>query len=305
MNNNPTAIAEVFSRIDHTFDLMYSKHGALLGDAQQGLAHHVVPPCSDPQRVKICEPEQSVLLSGGGTCASSFQPTLPPAAAITSDGQLLTTGGRIEFDPDMDPAETVIASLPTPILLSVLGLEAQPNGGRGDCLYHAVGQALMRLQTGVYFLPMDMSDAEIQVIRRTVSGFLNIDQQKARYRPWFAPLDDGNPLAWERYVDNIRDLGNWGNHIDLLAFSDLWEIRILLIRPGRPPLAFGRGRPTFCLLLANRHFELLTSTGDDVAFHARASYMAMIPHCLCVDEAEDIPWHVIRGDDANGYVLPL
>ena len=80
--------------------------------------------------------------------------------------------------------------------------------------------------------------------------------------------EDGTALAWER-------TGVWCGCKELLAAAELWNLRIVVVRPGHATELVGKGERIVWLKLELRHNEFLASDNSD-EFKFKASRRADI-----------------------------
>ena len=111
------------------------------------------------------------------------------------------------------------------------GLKEHEIRSDGHCLYAAVADQLKHSEVGLKpKIQVDIMDDESQ-LRSTSSGYKITRQVAAAYISQnpedFSPFLE-QPL--EKYVTTIRDTGEWGGHLELLALAKAYEVNINVLQ---------------------------------------------------------------------------
>ena len=74
----------------------------------------------------------------------------------------------------------------------------------------------------------------------------------------------------------MRKEGVWGECKELLAAAELWNLRIVVVRPGHATVLVGKGARIVWLKLESRHNAFLTSDNSEEFKAARRAHMKEI-----------------------------
>ena len=74
----------------------------------------------------------------------------------------------------------------------------------------------------------------------------------------------------------MRKDGVWGGCKELLAAVELWNLRIVVVRPGHATVLVGKGEIIEWLKLESRHCELLASDNSEEFRAARGAHIKEI-----------------------------
>ena len=74
----------------------------------------------------------------------------------------------------------------------------------------------------------------------------------------------------------MRKEGVWGGCKELLAVSQLWNLRIVVVRPGHATVLVGKGERIVWLKLEARHYEFLASDKSEEFRAARRAHIKEI-----------------------------
>ena len=112
-----------------------------------------------------------------------------------------------------------------------LGLSAVSNDGAGNCMFEALGQA---------FAKAGKVPTDARTVRMAVVAKMTILEEN--FKPVFCGTDGaGEPCTWRRYCTGMRKDGVWGGCKELLAAAELWNLRIVVVRPGHATVLVGKG----------------------------------------------------------------
>ena len=76
--------------------------------------------------------------------------------------------------------------------------------------------------------------------------------------PVFCGTDGaGETCTWRRYCIGMRKDVVWGGCKEVPAAAELWNLRIVVVRPGQATVLVGKGERIVWLKLESRHYELL------------------------------------------------
>ena len=70
--------------------------------------------------------------------------------------------------------------------------------------------------------------------------------------------------------------GVWGGCKELLAAVELWNLRIVVVRPGRATVSVGKDERIVWLKLESRHYEFLASDNSEEFRAARRAHVKEI-----------------------------
>ena len=71
----------------------------------------------------------------------------------------------------------------------------------------------------------------------------------------------------------MRKDGVWSGCKELLAAAELWNLRIVVVRPGHATVLVGKGERIVWLKLESRHYEFLASDNSEEFKAARGAHI--------------------------------
>ena len=97
------------------------------------------------------------------------------------------------------------------------------------------------------------------------------------FKPVFCGTDGaGETCTWRRYCTGMRKDGVWGGCKKLLAAAELWNLCIVVVRPGHATVLVGKGERIVWLKLESRHYEFLASDNSEEFKAARRAHIKEI-----------------------------
>jgi hypothetical protein len=138
--------------------------------------------------------------------------------------------------------------------------EVVQNAGGGDCLFHALGQAVG--QDGVA-----VRQAIVQYYEDNVKWFSERMQEIAVNGTVSLVLGDLSSVAVsspEEYIGHMRNQGTWADNLEVAAATFVYGRSIVVFKPNNLSFCIDAPQPVngedICLLLQGEHYELLQPT---------------------------------------------
>ena len=120
-------------------------------------------------------------------------------------------------------------------------------------MFEALGQA---------FAKAGKTPTDARTVRTAVVAKLMVLEEN--FKPVFCGTDAvGETCTWKRYCTDMRKDGVWGGCKELLAAAELWNLRIVVVRPGHGTALVGEGERIVWLKLESRHCEFLASDNSE------------------------------------------
>ena len=147
-----------------------------------------------------------------------------------------------------------------------LVLSAVSNDGAGNCMLEALGQA---------FDKAGKAPTDARTLRTAVVAKMMIFEEN--FKPVFCGTDGaGEPCTWRCCCTSTTKVGVWGGSKELLGAAELWNLRIVVVRPGHATVLGSKGERIVWLKLESRHYEFLASDNSEESRASRRAHIKEI-----------------------------